>query len=83
VPVVASDFPDLRSIVLENDVGLLCKPADPASIAGAVRQLLNEPAPQRLARRQRCRQLATSTYCWERESETLLRLYGHSSKILV
>jgi glycosyltransferase involved in cell wall biosynthesis len=79
VPVVVSDFPAMRRIVLDDPAGPLgevCEPADPASIATAIRTILAMPAADRLALRQRCNQVAESRWNWETESARLLDLYA-------
>ncbi|MFN8629426.1 MAG: glycosyltransferase family 4 protein [Chloroflexota bacterium] len=43
VPVVSADLPGMATIVREVDFGRLCDPADPASIAEAIRSLLAAP----------------------------------------
>ena len=75
VPVVVSDFPEMRRLVEENDVGAVCDPTDPTSIAGAVEQLLDEPTSARAARRARCRQAVEDTFNWERQVQGLLDIY--------
>lgn len=75
VPVVASDFPTMRDIVTP-DVGKLCEPEDPRSIASAIQGLLQEPGEQRKRRRIQCRLLAEQRYNWESEARGLLAIYA-------
>ena len=75
IPVVVSDFPEMRRIVAENDVGAVCDPTDPVSIANAVGQLLAGSASAREERRVRCRQAVETAYNWERQVEGLLAIY--------
>jgi glycosyltransferase involved in cell wall biosynthesis len=72
VPVVVSDFPEMRRIVDEAEVGAVCDPTSPESIADAVRRVL---AGERSAWRDACRAAATSRYSWQRQSEVLLGVY--------
>jgi len=79
VPIVASDLPEMRRIVLDDPtgpLGLLCDPADPASIAGAIADLLGRPAANRAALRERCRTAARDRWNWETESARLVALYA-------
>ncbi|HYL40020.1 MAG TPA: glycosyltransferase, partial [Candidatus Binatus sp.] len=79
VPVVSSDLPERRRIVLGNPdgpLGALCDPADPRSIAAAIRSILEAPEAQRAAMRQRCRQAADGRWNWETEVTALTRLYA-------
>jgi glycosyltransferase involved in cell wall biosynthesis len=75
VAVVVSDFPEMRQITLTHDVGLVCDPTDPASIAGAIEQLLGEDAVARAARRDRARTAFEDTYNWERQERVLIEGY--------
>lgn len=77
VPVVASDFPELRRIVLNHDVGVVCDPTDPASIAAAVAQLLDDDPEARAARRLRARSAFESMYNWERQERELIAGYSY------
>jgi glycosyltransferase involved in cell wall biosynthesis len=75
VPVVVSDFPELRRIVEENDLGVVCDPTDPTSIADAARRLLDEPSSAREGRRIRCRKAVEATYNWEHQAKGLVGIY--------
>ncbi|MEU6071673.1 MULTISPECIES: glycosyltransferase family 4 protein [Streptomyces] len=71
--VVGSDFPEVRRALLGNGTGpagALFDPADPASVARALRQVADDlPTLRRNAEKVR------GTYSWETESRTLTRLY--------
>lgn len=78
VPVVVSDFPVMRRIVLDDPAGPLgevCDPSAPASIAAAIRSVIGSPAAAREALRDRCRSAAQERWNWETESVGLLELY--------
>lgn len=75
VPVVVSDFPELRPVVDRYDVGAVCDSTDPSSIAAAALQLLDESEPERSARRVRCRLAVEQTYNWEQQGRVLLKSY--------
>ena len=71
VPIVASDLPELRRIVMEDPagpLGVLCDPTDPASIAGSIAGLLGRPTDERAALRERCLGAARDRWNWETES---------------
>ena len=74
LPVVASDFPELRRVVVGCDVGRVCDPEDPASIAQAVRSIIDNPG--ELERLRRNTKDAAVRYSWEREREKLVSLYA-------
>jgi glycosyltransferase involved in cell wall biosynthesis len=79
VPVVASDFPAMRRIVLDDPAGPLgavCDPTDPRALAAALAGLLAQPPAERDALRARCHQAATERWNWETEGGKLLALYG-------
>jgi len=72
LPVVASDFPELRAVVEGFGLGAVCAPDDPAAIAGAVGWVLDDPGRHerlRAAARDAARDLT-----WERESRVLVEL---------
>jgi glycosyltransferase involved in cell wall biosynthesis len=78
VPVVVSDFPVMHRIVLDDPAGALggvCRPSDPASIAEAIRAILELPAAERTTIRERCWLAARERWNWETESARLLELY--------
>jgi glycosyltransferase involved in cell wall biosynthesis len=78
VPVVVSDFPAMRRIVLDDPdgpLGEVCEPADPGSIGAAIRAILSLDPEERAALRERCHQSALTRWNWETESVGLLALY--------
>lgn len=93
-PVVASDFPELRRVVIDDPdgpLGELCDPADPASIAGAIRAVVDlDPTPG-ADLRVRCLAAAHARWNWEMESAKLVALYaelgeptsGHDGEVAV
>jgi glycosyltransferase involved in cell wall biosynthesis len=78
-PVVSSDTPERRAIVLDHPVGRLgavCDATDPVSIATAIRSLLDLPDDERRNLRERCRRVADEELNWETESKKLIELYA-------
>jgi glycosyltransferase involved in cell wall biosynthesis len=73
LPVVTSDFPEIRRIVEENNVGVVCDAGDPHQIAVAVASLISDPGRLELLR-QNARAAATR-FTWPNEAEKLLALY--------
>lgn len=83
VPVVVSDFPTMREIVLgdpSGPLGAVCDPTSPASIAAAIRSVLDAPPDERQRLRERCTGAAAERWNWERESRALLELYAELSE---
>jgi glycosyltransferase involved in cell wall biosynthesis len=76
-PVVVSDFTAMREIVLGPDgpLGAVCDPASPRSIARAIGSLLDLPAAERQALRERCLAAAATRWNWDHEAQTLLGVY--------
>jgi glycosyltransferase involved in cell wall biosynthesis len=79
VPVVVSDFPVMRKIVLQDPrgpLGAVCDPADVESVAAAMRSIVRLPTEDRAALRRRCLQAAHERWNWETESSRMLELYA-------
>ena len=78
LPVVVSDFVEMRRIVLEDPdgpLGAVCDPADPVSVAAAIRSILDLGPAELEALRARCLRAAHERWNWETESARLLALY--------
>jgi glycosyltransferase involved in cell wall biosynthesis len=78
LPVVSSDFPERRRIILDDPAGPLgavCDPTSPAAIATAIRSILDLPPAERTALRARILQAAHERWNWETESARLVALY--------
>jgi glycosyltransferase involved in cell wall biosynthesis len=79
LPVVVSDFDEMRAIVLRDaggPLGAVCDPNDPASIARAIRSILERSPAEREALRARCLAAAHERWNWATEVGGLLALYG-------
>ena len=73
LPVVASDFPEIRRVVRENDIGLLFDPETPGALAAALGRLVADaPLRGRLAANARASARALS---WEAQEAELVGLY--------
>ncbi|MBA2556959.1 MAG: glycosyltransferase, partial [Chloroflexi bacterium] len=75
VPCVASDFPEMGGIVRTEDVGEVCDPDDPASIAAAVARIVRDRD-----HASHCRanaRAATARHHWRLEEQQLLAAYDH------
>jgi glycosyltransferase involved in cell wall biosynthesis len=79
VPVVSSDFPARRSIIVDDPdgpLGAVCDPADPAAIGAAIRSILDLDEAARADLRRRCLTAAHARWNWETESAKLVELYA-------
>ena len=74
IPLVASDYEEMGRVVREEGVGLVCDPDDPASIAAAVRGIVDDPDADRRFRE--ATRTAIQTYNWSVEERVLLDLYA-------
>jgi glycosyltransferase involved in cell wall biosynthesis len=75
IPVLCSNFPNLREIVESAECGLCIDPADAEAAAEAVRYLHGHPEEaQRMG--QNGREAARTTYNWDTQAEKLLAFYG-------
>jgi glycosyltransferase involved in cell wall biosynthesis len=73
LPVVASDFPEIRRVVRAHDIGLLFDPETPGALAAALRRLLADAGLRaRLAANARASARALS---WEAQEGELASLY--------
>lgn len=78
LPVVVSDFPEMREIVLGNPLGPLgevCRPDDPADVARAIRAIVDRSFEERENLRARCLAAAHERWNWAAEVAGLLALY--------
>jgi glycosyltransferase involved in cell wall biosynthesis len=79
IPVVASDFPGIRHVLLDDPdgpLGAVCDPTDAAAIAAGIRSILDLPPEARAALRGRCHRAARDRWNWEMESAKLVALYA-------
>jgi glycosyltransferase involved in cell wall biosynthesis len=78
LPVVSSDFPERRRIILEDPggrLGAVCDPTSPDAIATAIRSIVDLSAAERAALRSRILRAAHERWNWESESARLVALY--------
>ena len=74
VAVAASDLPEIRRVVLGEDVGVVFDPEDPASIASAINDLAADPE-RVMGMRRRAITAVRERHNWAIESEQLLAIY--------
>lgn len=73
VPILATDFPEIRSIVEGYGVGCLVDRYEPEYLAGVVREMLNKE------KNREGFEKANKELTWERESQILLELIPKAS----
>jgi glycosyltransferase involved in cell wall biosynthesis len=77
-PVVASDFPEIRRVVVgdpDGPLGVVCDPTDGEAIAAAVRSLAEASDEARADLRARCLKAAAERWNWETEAARLVDLH--------
>lgn len=78
-PVVASDYPTMRRIIVDNPggpLGAVCDASRVEAIADAIRSILSlEPAASE-AMRASCLRAAAERWNWEQEGRTLVSVYA-------
>lgn len=79
IPVIASDFPLWREIVVGNECGLCVDPMNPAAIAGAIDYLVQNPDVARQMG-ENGRRAVLDKYNWSVEEEKLFQLYSEILK---
>ena len=78
VPVVVSNFPEMRRVVLEDPgapLGGTCDPTSPAAIAAAIRAIVERPEADRAELKRRCLDAAHRRWNWETEGLVLTAMY--------
>ncbi len=79
LPVMSSDFPERRRIVMDDPdgpLGTVCDPTDPVALAVAIRSILELDPAAHAELRARCLRAAHERWNWETESAGLLALYA-------
>jgi len=76
IPFVASDFPEMRKLAVDENMGEVFNPEDPKSIADAINYLLENPEVYEIKKRNVLK-LAREKYSWEKESLKLLKAYNN------
>lgn len=73
LPVIGSNFPELKRVILNYEIGYTFQPNDPADIARAAREVLDNK--DKWIKMKHNTKLAAKEYNWEKESLKLLSLY--------
>ncbi len=73
VPVLASDLPEVRKIVLKYDIGLLFTSHKPEHLAEKVKEAFSDE--ERLRKWKANLKFAASELCWEKEEPTLFEIF--------
>ena len=74
LPVLASDFPDMRTVIAQTGAGTLADPHDIAAIRDQLNAMLADP--QGLKQAHQAALKAAQQYNWELEAPKLIQLYA-------
>ncbi len=74
VPVLASDFPDLRQVIKEATAGRVLETIEPMQIAAAITEMLSARVELDVMSKN-ARKIAESKYNWQMEEQTLFMAY--------
>lgn len=75
IPVIASDFPLWREILVSSDCGVCVDPLDPSAIAEAIDKMVGNPR-RAFEMGQNGRRLVETKFNWAREEQKLAQFYG-------
>lgn len=74
LPILGSDFPEFKKVILGNKIGDVVKPQNPRAIAKKIAMIL-EPGMQKTYRKNLAG-LALKKYNWRIEADKLLKIYS-------
>ena len=80
LPVVASNFPELKRIIEGYNLGKTFNPEDPKDIAAAINDVLSDKARYEEMRKNALE--AAKVFNWENESKKLLAIYRNLSEVI-
>ncbi len=78
LPVVASDLPEIASLVQGYEIGVLCQPQDPRDITRGIKEAL---VPERYGAFKANLKQAQEELNWEKEAQKLTDLYWHLIRV--
>jgi glycosyltransferase involved in cell wall biosynthesis len=76
VPVVAADTPEVRRVLERHPAGTMYAMGDVDALTSRLRDMVGADADRRSAWRAAARAGVEESWCWERQEEKLLGLYG-------
>ncbi|WP_260480071.1 glycosyltransferase family 4 protein [Listeria booriae] len=79
IPVVACNFPEIKKVVTNDEVGVLVKSDDPLSIAAGVNQLIDQPELREKMHQNTFQ--AREKYNWTNEKIKFLKIYQRLTEV--
>ena len=73
VPVLASDLPEVKRVVLDNNIGMICKEHSPISIANCIKEMLEKDYK---TFKKNNLLLAAESLCWEMQENIIKKVYS-------
>lgn len=74
LPIISSNFPEMKRVVEEYEIGLTFDPSDPLDISRAVKEIFTDDK-RRLKMKENTLRASTA-FNWENESEKLIQMYS-------
>ena len=74
LPIAVSDFPEMKKIIKEDDVGATFDPEDPKDIARAIKEIFSDETKYKQMK-ENALKAAKEKYNWENEEKKLINLY--------
>lgn len=74
LPILASDFPEMRNFVSHNEIGLLFNPENPLDIASKISSMVSNIEKLKTVSK-KCKILAAKRYNWNKQGEKLIKIY--------
>jgi glycosyltransferase involved in cell wall biosynthesis len=78
VPVLVSDLPEMRKVVMDYDIGLILHKHNTEALVEKLREMLYDEAQRKKWNANLAK--AAEELCWEREEEKLLKIYLHTDQ---
>jgi len=84
LPIISSDFPERRRIILDKELGPLgavCDPSNSSAIAQAIADITMGDVEVALAIRRRLRKAAATRWNWQSQAKKLIRFYQQVAQL--
>jgi glycosyltransferase involved in cell wall biosynthesis len=72
IPILASDLPDISSLVINNKIGEVLSSRNPEEIASQIKYILNNKNKYTLNLKS-----AKKEFCWERQEKKIITLFNN------
>jgi glycosyltransferase involved in cell wall biosynthesis len=76
IPVITSDFPEMKAIVEKYNIGITTNERDPMKLAIVINEMLNNT--EQMSTWKENAKIASEELCWEKEREVLITIYQNA-----